>query len=43
MLMGSVQLSPSFVVLPAKIENINGNYERGFKVESIPKKLILSG
>ena len=41
-LMGSVRLSPSSVVLPAKIENINGNFELGCEGKSIPKKSSLS-
>ena len=42
-LTGSVRLSPSSVVVPAKIENINGTLERGCAGKSIPKKSRLKG
>ena len=37
-LMGYVRLSPSYIVLPSKIQNRNGTFEQGCKGKSIPKK-----
>ena len=37
------QLSPCSIVLTAKSENRNGNYEQELEVKLIPKKLGLSG
>ena len=41
--LGSIARSPSFVVLPAKSVNRNGNCERGCEGKLIRKRSSLSG
>ena len=43
LLLGSVRLSPSYVVMPAKSENIYCNFEQGREGKLIPQKPSLSG